>query len=920
MSKEGAASKNVGLDKPIRRVRQAPGVPMAQRAMRRVTRFCVARDRVVALLWLAFAAWGAYHARSLSPNRTLDPMLPARSGALEETRRLEALFGAAHPLFALIESRVPGQHEFEIKSIAELFAQIATDPRYVESAAFRVDRVHQSYHLDPAAPEFVSFMTAEDWDNIAAQLQPEALERAVGQFRALAGASDRARQRRAEDPLGLFGPIRQRVLASISPLSIPSASRDGYFLSNNRQTLAIAIRPRGRAEDTRFCLELIRHLEAAAAAALNTSHLQRSYSIRLIGPHADAARETRQFAYDAARGLGVWGVFLVAFLLAAFRRAAALAIIGATWAMGLAAMTGGAQWAWGSISAFGLSGLLMSFAALCVFSVHLYSRHVEEATDGALFLPCAETAATTAGVSNLKLLAGAEVLSALAFLGDAGAWREFATTATAGLAIAWLAAHTLQPALCGLLVARRASRVVSRRLTNFGLRYFANAAILLPHLMTALAVMAACYLSFHAARVRVAGGDSWGPARSTRPFEFAAAAGGIRVPTARALLRVDAPDARALAEATDALYQSLRREGAGLNISSIVTLRSFLPARSAQEESRRRALRLDLPALEAKLRQLCQDANLNYDQVFAASIQALKGLAEASTAAGYVEWGSLSGGRYAKLIRDLVRRPGDGALSSITEVYLDSSDPSRDLAALKSTAERVAPGVVVAGGAYVAAEARLRASRTSAKYLLLGAPLAIALCVLLYGGAPWSPVILAPLAVSFVSALGVLSLGGYSLGFAELFLLPTLALLGFAAAAHQVDRFRECRPGADQITVLEANVDYLPHQKACLFSAVHAGRPTAIAALTLFFAFAAMIPAESVALRRVGLAGALGLAASQLFAQTLLPALLALSETGLWANLPRPRGFLERLRKRLRGMKTGSRRGVGADSGLLHRR
>jgi hypothetical protein len=839
------------------------------------------RRALVAALLLATALAAPGVAR-LRPAWEADRFLPADHPALREFRRLERLGGLSEPLFAIIESDAPGR-EFELKYIAELFAQIASDPRFVERAEFRADWARQARHLDPDAPEFIHFLTAEDWDALAKRLSSESLKDWASEFRALASAGASPSTKR-DDPLDLWRPVRERLFESIAPLRLTPRGR--YFLSPDGRALAVILKPRRSAEDLFFSMRLLDYLSEAAEAALNSRELRRSFSIQFAGPWAETVREARALRFELARGLALGAALWLAFALAAFRRLAALFILGVPAACAGIVLAGAAGALWGSATLFGLSALALSVCAAGVFGVHLYSRYVEEAAVlGAPLERSVERALASAGPANAKLLAlGAPAAALTAWTGQGDAWREFACLGAVGMALAWLMVHLGAPALTAIIVNQRSSRAVSRRFSNFGLRYLASAAALLPRLTLALAAMATFHLAWRAVQVEAFPGGLWGPLASAgrldRPATFAA--GGFRLPESRAVVAIESSDLQAALEASDRLYEALRRERGRLGIASILSTRTLLPSKRSQLASRERASVLDRDAIETRLREIARDAKLSEAEFLASALTPLRRLQDSvTTPPKEIAWGAIASARHNRLIRDRLKRPNGDRYLALTEIALERPPASADWRALAAVAAEAAPGSTLASRDLIADEALRGIRRDAAAAFLAIAAWAILWSVAALGGPGWAMLALGSATAALLAALGVIEMWGSAVGAPELFLAPPTLFLGFASIAHVIWRFRECRPQAARIVVLEESV-YSPPQRAALFSAVHSGRPGSIAAIFFFLALAPHLPIEHEGLHRLAFAGMLSVVCFQLTAQALLPALLVLRETGLF--------------------------------------
>ncbi|HEV8658167.1 MAG TPA: MMPL family transporter [Thermoanaerobaculia bacterium] len=375
----------------------------------------------------------------------LDPdilkLVPQHNRVVSEFRRLLEETGTIDFHVIVVElphGADPSTYEPLIDIIGEHFRRSPL----VEQATWRLP--DPLTLVERVLPYSMLLLTPQELDAVAAKLSDDGIRETVARNRALLQTpqSAVAKQIVRVDPFNLL-PIYLEKFES-SGKGVNADLTSGYYLSADRTTVILMVKPRRPAQDLPFSRELMAQSKAIANAALSefrASHPTAVFAnIGFTGGYAIAAGDEQIIRQDIILNVltSVGGV--LALFLYAFRRPAALAYSGLPMAAAIVVTFGIASLAYGTLSASS-TGFAALLAGLGIdFVTVLYERYVDERNRGAsvtqavrIFmnrsLPAVVVAASTTaatfygflatdfrGMSELGLLTGSGILVFLLFV------------------------------------------------------------------------------------------------------------------------------------------------------------------------------------------------------------------------------------------------------------------------------------------------------------------------------------------------------------------------------------------------------------------------------------------------------------------------------------------------------------------------
>jgi len=790
-----------------------------------------------------------------------------------------------------------GPRESELAALAELYARLVADPRFVRNVSLRLDPVARAYPLSFLPSRLLHYLTPGDIDTLASKLEPAALERQLGVFKSLllAAPSDQARRSLRADPLGLFGTIQDRLLASQSPLPVPPGARlswieSGYFFTRDKRAISLVLSPNRPADDLSFCIAFDEFLQSVSSAVLDTADLRDAFTLHATGPHLIQAQQAHDLNAEVLTSLTLGILLALAVFLFAIRRVMAIVVLGLPWLVAATLPVVVCHTLGHPITPVIFSLLTIPALAAGSFAVRLYSRFAEDATSPeSLFLTSVRRGAISAGMESLATLGIVVTLLLPSLMHWAGGEGTLGgAVAIAGIVAAWFIIHLGVPALMGQLVSERSGRLVPRRFTNFGLRHIANASIRLPHLMIAVAVLIVCYLTFFAVRIDLRL-EPWWPYSPTPDVQRAEQLAADWFPTAAATasITLTANTLPELLERSDRLTQALLDDAGASDLRMIQASRWIVPSIWAQTETRARLLSLSVEAIEAPLRRYAADQAINYEQLLAPNVEFLRALRSAARDEAYLDPSAGLPAGLARRLRESIGREGPGSVRATVQLAWTRPPTKPQWARLSRLVLAFEPTASLSTPQRDRLDAKAVLLKEAAVTLVSMCLAAFAAAVSILGGWRRATQAMAPLAAAFLAALGLCELLDQPLLLADLLLFPPLAFLAIATVVHPLERWRECRPLAHAIEVRDPGLEYGEPERAALYSTVHAGRPGTVLVTMLGALFLMMTTGEHEGVRRLASVGIVGLLCLQVSVYALLPALMVVAETGLVAPIQR---------------------------------
>ena len=830
---------------------------------------------MLALLMLGMVA-AAMQAREVRFSEPLVLNGTLHSPASTVYQTLQRHFNANEFVMVVLEAR-RAEQEFQLKALAEVVARSVRDPRFVADVAYRADHLtviypYQEDVFEPGTGRrtidglLVNYLTAEDWAAMRHRLDPGELQRATASLRARLAGFGQARVPPL-DPLGIFLPMRERMQASMIPLT--TGTRDGYFLSADRRMLVMFLQPVSSAADLSFSLALDDFLRETFEAIQEDRDLLRDVTLHALGPQIEVAAEATMIRRDVQQALGIGAVLGTALLLIAYRRAFVLVSVGLPMGAVLMLGVGALAW-WGQALSFAsITALSVLITLAALIAVNLHDRYIEEARARPDALR--EALLHSAGATGRATLVPTLFAS---LLGATLLWAELVDARTFGMALAigapvvWVVALLAATAAVGAMAVPSRRRSLSEHFSTLGIRHVAWGALAFPRAWSSMVVMATAYLALQLAFLQFHDEPS---TFGTLPESYRASQDRVAtrfdLPVAQLQLVLRDADLERLLQQVEALYAALRQARNEYDISAIVSLRNLLPSMESQRASREAILAINRVLLERALEEAATEQQLNASVIFAPFLRTIDTLRTFATHQPYVRWGDLRDPRVMQAVRMHLAHDGRDYVA-LTSIYSAAERwrtgmPERlkaDLMRQFPTMSYTSPADLEREKIRFVQSQFVRASVVAA--LLLGV-----LAMLALGSARWAALAFAPPLLLSVWLLGSVPPAGQSLNVGMLMMLPAALLLSIGSALIFMSRLRDFREGSPPGT---------PMLEPVYFTVDFSGRAIAVVHLLALLTGAALLLGEHPGLRTIGTMAMLAAIYSMVLVLAVLPCLVVL--------------------------------------------
>lgn len=838
-----------------------------QRLLLRIERFSRERWRLVSVATLLLLGVSVSMGSRIRLESDVLRLIPEGNRQVDTFREALREFGSIDFLIVLLEAG-DGEGPDDLEEFADAYAaRLAAESELVESVEYRFRP--DARFMELFSENALLFVPPSELQRIADRLTDEAIRSRVGENR-LTLASPAGSMMGTlihEDPLGLMPVLIDRLLAHRGALKVDLS--DGYYLSGDGRSLIMLVKPTRPSQDLAFSRELVlaaRRIAAEAGDEVGRSQeVSPSIRVRLGGNYAQVPEETVLLRETIVRSGVVSFVAVIALYWICYRRIAALfyssvpLIVGQAFTFALAAATLGSL----NSSSAGVPALLMGLGT--DFTILMYARYVEERRLGADLATATER---MVGETGLGVFTGA-ITSAGTFYAMCssgfGGLRDLGFLVGTGILMCAVVIVFLLPAMIAWIDGRpaAASRSFERlRLRSIGLER------LMPWSArrrgTVIAASVVVTVAAGWAGTRLDFDDSLAALRSNHSASYKVQQDvqeRFGAALSYMMVIVEAPDTERAVALADTVRGRLDPLVASGTIASYDSILTYLPIRDQQErvlgilrEGSHGAF--DVERIAGTLERELQASGFRVEafETYLAGVRRLLAPQRPITL------DDLEGKGLGRIVDRYVHRDPSG-VRLVT--YLHTSDPrwrKRPPPGLVEAISRNDPGIVVTGTNVVGLELRNLFLRDAARAVILGLALVAVLLLVDFRSVRLTAVALAQLLTGVIWMLGGMRLLGTNINYANAFVATMIMGVGIDYSIHLVHRLH--RNGG----VLDDG-------------ALETGKGVVLAALTNVAGFGTLALGNYPAMRSFGIVALLGSITCLLTSLTLVPALMARTES-----------------------------------------
>ena len=339
--------------------------------------------RMVFVLSFLLAAISLAGASRLTFDPELLNLIPQHNREINEFKYVLRELGTID--YHLVVLQMPAGHEAgEYESLIDAIASEHQRLPGIEDVTYKLPNPLDL--IDALLPRAMLLLEPGELGDVAASLSDEKIREAVARNRTLLQTPQAFAMKELvrSDPFNLLPIFLRKLQSSGSGFKIDVTS--GYYLSEDRSTLLILMKPRRPAQDIPFTRELMSEsrtiVSKATAAFRQASPDVPVPKIAYTGGYAIAFDDAELIKKDIIANIlfsffGVLGLFLYAF-----RRLASLAYAGIPMALAIAMTFGIAGFVYGDLSAAS-TGFAALLAGLGIdFITVLYERYIHERNRG----------------------------------------------------------------------------------------------------------------------------------------------------------------------------------------------------------------------------------------------------------------------------------------------------------------------------------------------------------------------------------------------------------------------------------------------------------------------------------------------------------------------------------------------------------
>lgn len=240
----------------------------------RIAQFCYEHYRIVLACVAVLTIVSTYFTTRIKISTNNFDLLPQDSKLIKEFWEVNEDFGSPDRHLVLVETRdtLPTNPEL-IKDFAERFGEALQRSGQVRSVNFALTDGQKSFIEEFFVRNALLYLSESDLDSVLKKFEDDEIERAILNCRNILNApvppDPLIKKLLRDDPLlisEIFLPYIERILGPQNASLLRDAER--YYLSKDKRTLLMFVKPIGVPNDTRFCSDFVDLNEALCDSVL----------------------------------------------------------------------------------------------------------------------------------------------------------------------------------------------------------------------------------------------------------------------------------------------------------------------------------------------------------------------------------------------------------------------------------------------------------------------------------------------------------------------------------------------------------------------------------------------------------------------------------------------------------------------------
>lgn len=835
---------------------------MIARIADRLAHLALRRHRSVFVVALVLAALAALAATRLRFDPDILSLVPQDNPVVNDFRRVLESMGTVD--YHLVVVQVPpGRDAADYEPLIDALGAGYSALPEVRGVQYRLpDPVAL---IDQVLPRAFLLLTPAELDRVGAALTDSGIASAVAKNRRLlrtpAGSAATGLVR--YDPFGLLPIFLDRFRQAGAGLKLATSS--GYYLSADRSTFLLAIRPRRPAQDIPFARRLTdagARIERRALADFHSETPDLPLPVLgHTGTYAISLYDAELIRQDVLANVAFSCVAVLALFLYAFRRPAALLYAGVPLAIAI-------------VVTFGLAGLVFGklssssavFAALVAglgvdFVTVLYGRYVDERRRG-VGLPVALASMLKTTLGGVMVAAATTAATFYAYLAtEFRGLSELGFLTASGILVFFVAILFLLPAL--LVATDRGERAegsgAALVMRSFGSQHAVRLALARPGATVAVwAVLVAIWavlatgLTFNDSVENLRAKGNRGVVLQAEVTKKFGQSFGFM------MLAVEGKNLDEALTRTDRATARLDPLIANGTISSYQAITTFLPPPSRQQQAiavlkAGQADRFNADRIARALRRALAESGFRPD----AYDHYLELFGQALHPSGPVGPDAFEG-PLADLSHRFLEKTKSGYMS-VVYIYPPGGNWNRKVPKALLTAARAEPEVTITGINLVSQTLRGIVRADATRSTLLGLAIAFLIFWVSYRSMARAALLFVPFVAGAIGMLGLMALCRLEFNFVNVYVGLFLVGVSTDYAVYMLQRFLE-------------------NPESFAAGAPETGKAVAMAALTAIAGFGSFALSHYPGLRSIGYASTFGVGLSALASITLLPAILEMGK------------------------------------------
>lgn len=351
----------------------------------KIAQFCYEHYRIVLLILIAVTVVSTRYMMDIKISTNNFDLLPQDSKLIKEFWEVNEDFGAPERHIILVETNdsLPPEPEI-IKSFARQMGEWLMETGMVASVNYAVTDQDKAFIEDFFVKNALLYLSESDLDSVLTKFEDHEIERQILNCKNILNApvppDPVIKKILREDPLLIsefFLPYIEKMLGPQNASLIHD--KESYYLSKDRRTLLMFVKPTGVPNDTKFCQELVSRNQALVDSLLLTMGEEGSrLKITLGGNYVSAltnARAVEQGLINSSFMVVVLIFILFYFFYGNFRALffiTAPILAGVTWVFCFGDLL------FQKVNIITASAGAMLLGLGIDYSIHIYNRFIEQ--------------------------------------------------------------------------------------------------------------------------------------------------------------------------------------------------------------------------------------------------------------------------------------------------------------------------------------------------------------------------------------------------------------------------------------------------------------------------------------------------------------------------------------------------------------